>query len=187
MVGKLVALVLCGPSGVGKTTILNGLLESVEELREPCSYQTRPLRKGDVRKIYIHLERFRDLEVQGKLLFVSGFNGVRYGTSFESVEEIKEDGCNLALDFALDNLHILDGLRKFGYLLKSIYLLPPNEAELYRRLIARDGDTEESKKRILIGLNEISMRRTHLNWSRISSEVVNARVENTIKLVSDFL
>ncbi|MEA2616181.1 MAG: guanylate kinase, partial [Chloroflexota bacterium] len=82
MSGKLI--VLSGPSGVGKDTVLRELFSREPRLRYSISYTTRPPRPGEVDGLsytFVDEETFCRLEHAGEFLETAVVHGNRYGTS----------------------------------------------------------------------------------------------------------
>lgn len=188
MKNNLKSLALCGPSGIGKTTILESFLQHNETFREPISYQTRPLRKGEKNKIYIPEEEFKEREEDNQFSFISSYNGCKYGIALEDIEKIRKKDLNIAMDFALDNIHVLTRLEDLGYTLNTFYLLPSSTSKLINRLKIRyDGKMGKFKERRNKSLCELSRRYSHSNWRFISGEIINGNINETLKKIEEHM
>lgn len=165
--GRLI--VLTGPSGVGKGTLMRSLLQCHPELYYSVSVTTRSPRPGEINgKNYYFISRskFEQLVAQGEFLEWAEFAGNYYGTPREAV-------LNQVLSGKLVILEIeLEGARQIrasfpGAL--SIFILPPSFEELEKRIRGRGQDSEEAIVRRL----------------RRAQEEVKAADEFDIKIVND--
>lgn len=135
-------LVLCSPSGVGKTTVARRLVEQDSTLALSISVTTRPQRPGEVDGRdyrFIDRPRFDEMVAQGELLEHALVFGHCYGTPRRPIEE--------ALAAGRDTLGDVDwqGTRQLALKLPddlvSVFLLPPSLAALRARLRARAQDS----------------------------------------------
>jgi guanylate kinase len=148
--------VITAPSGTGKTTLLKPLMDADLRLRFSISYTTRPRRAGEVDGkdyFFVSPEEFGRLRDQGALAeFVEQF-GYGYGTSREWVVDMVNKGGDLVFDLDSRGARALKKEFPQGTL---IFILPPNLAELERRLKGRGGmDHEELARRLANGRAEL--------------------------------
>ena len=131
-------LLLLGPTGVGKTTVIHGLTKLDERIVYVRPWTTRKLRAGEVDKIQVDEDSFDHADASGNFILVNHLYDVRYGTP-------KAD---LDLALAENRLPIIDWpvlevnrMRQFfpGQTI-TCYLRPQNEDSLARRLAHRDGN-----------------------------------------------
>ena len=140
--GQLV--VLAGPSGVGKGTLLNQLLKRHPEIRVSVSATTRSPRAGEVdgqHYYFVSREQFHAMSEQGELLEWAEFAGNCYGTPKQPIEEAIAQGQQVILEIELL------GARQVRESLphaKQIFVLPPNEATLEERIRSRGQDSDEA-------------------------------------------
>jgi guanylate kinase len=145
--GKLI--VLTGPSGVGKGTLMNAILQRYPELHYSVSATTRSPRPGEVNgKNYHFITRseFEKLVTQGEFLEWAEFAGNCYGTPREAVLNHIQSGELVVLEIELE------GARQIRHTFPSalsIFILPPSFAELEKRIRGRGQDTEEAISRRL--------------------------------------
>ncbi len=145
--GKLI--VLTGPSGVGKGTLMNAILQRYPELHYSVSATTRSPRPGEVNgKNYHFITRseFEKLVTQGEFLEWAEFAGNCYGTPREAVLNHIESGKLVVLEIELE------GARQIRHTFPSalsIFILPPSFAELEKRIRGRGQDTQEAISRRL--------------------------------------
>ena len=153
-VGKLI--VITGPSGVGKGTIVRSLLQSHHNLYLSISATTRQPRSGEVEGLdYYFLSRteFERAIARGEFLEWAEYAGNYYGTPRTKVEE----------QIALGNSVLLEievvGAREIAKIFPDalrIFILPPSIEELEQRIRARGKNSEESiARRLAIAQTEI--------------------------------
>ena len=145
--GKLI--VLTGPSGVGKGTLMNEILNRYPELHYSVSATTRSPRPGEINgKNYNFISRsqFEQLVTQGEFLEWAEFAGNCYGTPREAVFNQIQAGKLVLLEIELAGARQIR--RTFPSAL-SIFILPPSFAELENRIRGRGQDSEEAISRRL--------------------------------------
>ncbi len=145
--GKLV--VLTGPSGVGKGTLLRSLLERHPEIYYSVSATTRSPRPGEIDgKDYYFISRsqFEQLIAAGKFLEWAEFAGNYYGTPREPVIDQIRAGKVVVLEIELQGARQIR--RSFPSAL-SIFILPPSFQELEKRIRGRGQDSQEAIARRL--------------------------------------
>ncbi len=152
--GKLI--VLTGPSGVGKGTLLKSLLECHPELVLSVSATTRSPRPGEVEgKSYFFVDRskFQQMIESEELLEWAEYAGHFYGTpSIPVIENIKQ-GKSVVLEIELQGARQIQ--KTFPDALR-IFILPPSTTELEKRLRGRGQDSEEAiAKRLKLATEEL--------------------------------
>ncbi|NEQ37685.1 MAG: guanylate kinase [Okeania sp. SIO3I5] len=140
--GKLI--VLTGPSGVGKGTLLSSLLQRHPELVLSVSATTRSPRSGEVEgKSYFFVDRdkFQQMIESEELLEWAEYAGNFYGTPSIPVMENIQQGKSVILEIELEGARQIQ--KSFPDALR-IFILPPSTAELEKRLRGRGQDSEEA-------------------------------------------
>ncbi|UCD19278.1 MAG: guanylate kinase [candidate division WOR-3 bacterium] len=136
-------IVLSGPSGVGKTTICERLLSSRSDLRYSISATSRPKRPVEVdgrEYIFISTDEFKKWIANGLFVEYAEVYGNFYGTPKKSLEAGLSAGYNILMDVDVQGARELMNLYPDGIF---IYIMPPDIAELQRRLKKRDTDQDE--------------------------------------------
>ncbi len=135
-------IIVSAPSGSGKTTVINRLLEKMPGMRRSVSYTTRQPREGETDKgdyIFVTVEEFREkIEKNEFLEWEENFNNY-YGTSREQVLEAVEKGEDIILSIDVK------GARKVKEVFPqsvSMFIMPPSVEELEARLRKRNTDKE---------------------------------------------
>lgn len=145
--GKLI--VVTGPSGVGKGTLLRSLLERHPELYFSISATTRQPRPGETdgqHYYFVSREKFEQMVAASEFLEWAEFAGNYYGTPRLQVEQQIAQGRLVILEIEVV------GARKIKQTFQAalrIFILPPSLAELERRIRDRGQDSEDAIARRL--------------------------------------
>ncbi|KAI0675466.1 guanylate kinase [Trametes maxima] len=150
-------LVISGPSGVGKSTLLKRLFaDHPDKFGFSVSHTTRTPRVGEVDGEDYHFvsqEKFKVLIADGAFIEHAQFSGNFYGTSFMAVREIGKLGRRCLLDIEAQGVRQIKATT-----LNPVYLFisPPSLAALKGRLQGRGTETEAAvAKRLATALKEI--------------------------------
>lgn len=139
--GKL--LVLSGPSGVGKGTIVGKLMEKRDDICFSVSATTRKPRQGEVDGVsyfFVSKDKFEEMIEQNELLEYAQFVENYYGTPRGYVEQKMEEGKTVVLDIEVQGARNV--INAFPDAV-SVYIVPPTYEDLERRLRGRGTETEE--------------------------------------------
>ncbi|BAY84859.1 guanylate kinase [Calothrix parasitica NIES-267] len=171
--GKLI--VLTGPSGVGKGTLMRLLLSRHPELNYSISATTRPPRPGEVDGkdyYFISRDKFQRLIEKGEFLEWAEFAGNLYGTSRKPVIDLMKSGKSVLLEIELEGARQIRAT--FPELL-SIFILPPTFNELEKRIRGRKKDSEDAiSRRLKRAKEEID------SASEFDLQIVNDDLETAI-------
>lgn len=140
MTGRL--MVLSGPGGVGKSTIVSQL-RNQSNFFFSVSATTRQPRVGEVDGVDYHFideQRFDEMVENGEFLEWARFAGFRYGTPSAPVLRALERGLNVLLEIEIEGARQIRRNRPDALL---IFLQPPSMADLERRITGRGTDTPE--------------------------------------------
>lgn len=139
--GSLV--VISGPSGSGKGTVVKKLREIMPDVALSVSATTRAPREGeaDGREYYfITRDDFEDMVAQGEILEFTSYCGNYYGTPKKEAERITGEGRDLILEIEVDGASQIKRLMPDAV---TIMLIPPSLTELESRLRGRGTETEQ--------------------------------------------
>jgi len=133
-------LVISGPSGVGKSSVIDGV-RARTGARFSVSATTRRPRPGEVDGREYHFvddDTFSELVRSGRMLEWAEYGGHRYGTPRDPVVDMLARGIHVILDIENDGAHQVKAAYPEAVL---VFLMPPSRSELERRLTER-GDTD---------------------------------------------
>ncbi len=142
-------LVLSSPSGAGKTTICQRLLESRADLGYSVSATTRARRAGEEEGRHYHFLSRAEFEArvaQSEFLEHAEYGGNFYGTLRSEVERIFRSGRHAVLDIELEGAR---QLRRTFPEAVQVFILPPSGDELVRRLRGRNTESTAAVRRRL--------------------------------------
>lgn len=145
--GKLI--VLTGPSGVGKGTLVRSLLQRHPQLYLSISATTRSPRAGEVdgeHYYFVNRSDFEKMIAENQLLEWAEFAGNYYGTPSLPIEQQIAQGKSILLEIELEGARQIH--QSFPSALR-IFILPPSFAELEKRLRDRSSDADEAIARRL--------------------------------------
>jgi len=149
-------VIVSGPSGAGKGTLIEGVLPRMPEVRVAVSATTRKRRPGEVDGEDYHFltpERFEERVARGDFLEHVEYAGNRYGTLRSEIEASLAEGRSVILEIELA------GARRVRRMVEdplSVFIAPPSIEELERRLERRATDTEaEIARRIEVSRWEL--------------------------------
>ncbi|RMF80002.1 MAG: guanylate kinase [Nitrospirae bacterium] len=141
---KPLLAVVSAPSGAGKTTLCNHLVERLPRLAYPLSHTTRPPRPGerDGREYhFVDRETFDRMRAEGAFLEWAEVHGNLYGTARDSVAGPLAAGHDVVVDVDIQGAESLR--RAPGLAPVTIFVLPPSMEVLEQRLRARAQDPPE--------------------------------------------
>lgn len=153
-----ILIVLSAPSGCGKGTILNSVLEQNDNLFYSISATTRPPREGEEDGKHYHFvskDEFRQLIDRDEVIEYTTYCDNYYGTPRKAIEEQLAKGRDVILEIEVDGaMQIKNSYPNAMF----VFILPPSVAELKRRLGKRGTESEEViDGRLKEAVNEIAM------------------------------
>jgi len=144
MMKKGLLIVLSGPSGVGKGTVLKEFIHDEElKISYSVSMTTRKMREGEVDGInydFVTREEFEKAIQQEQLLEYAEFVGNFYGTPIKNVEKLRNEGRNVLLEIEVQGC--MQVSKKCPDAI-TIFITPPSMEELERRIRGRGTEAEE--------------------------------------------
>ena len=141
--------VVSAPSGAGKTTVVERLIQLMPDLRMSRSYTSRPARPGEADGVdynFVSRERFEAMVAGDQFLEWADVFGNLYGTSTVDTERELAAGTDLVLVIDVQGAR---QVRRHGRSTASVFLLPPSSGVLEARLRGRSQDSEEQMLRRL--------------------------------------
>ena len=152
---------ISGPSGVGKDTLIDKLLESEPRMRKVATVTTRPPRPGEVQGIhhyFVSPERFQQLIAEGALLEHARVYDNWYGVPRADVDKLIGDGWDVILRTDIQGVASIKALAPHAL---TIFIAPVDMADLEARLRRRGGaETEDRALRLETARREMEAART---------------------------
>lgn len=136
-------MILSGPSGCGKGTVLQSLLNKRDDTVVSVSVTTRAARPGEqdgVHYFFRSREEFERMIQNDELLEYAEYNGNYYGTPLPPIERWLEQGKNVVLEIEVQGAEKV--MRKLPDAV-SLFIVPPSMENLEQRLRGRGTETEE--------------------------------------------
>lgn len=147
---------LSAPSGAGKTTLSNLVMDHFQALTPSISYTTRKARPGECNGVeyrFIDHAEFERMVNAGEFAEHADVHGNRYGTSKADLDALLTSGKDVLMDIDVQGAAQIRSSRKGGI---YIFIVPPSMEVCEERLRARGAEDEESIQRRLEGArNEI--------------------------------
>lgn len=174
-------IVISGPSGVGKGTICNRLINELNAWYS-VSTTTRTPREGEVNGVnyfFVTKEEFEDKIKNGEFLEYNVYNNNYYGTSKKVVLDKMNKGINVFSEIDVNGAHNIKKIFPDALL---IYIAPPSIEALRERLIGRGTESlEKIEQRLEIAKKELE----EINF--YDYVVVNDDIEKATNEVRDII
>ena len=141
--------VVSAPSGAGKTTVVERLIQRMPDLRMSRSYTSRPARPGEADGVdynFVSRDRFEAMIAGDQFLEWADVFGNLYGTSTVDTERALAAGTDLVLVIDVQGAR---QVRRQRPSVASVFVLPPSLDALETRLRGRSKDSEEQVRRRL--------------------------------------
>jgi guanylate kinase len=147
-------LIICAPSGAGKTSLVNALLEREPDIELSISYTTRAPRPGENNGRSYHFvsrEQFLAMASRGEFLESAEVHGNLYGTSQAWISARRAEGKDIVLEIDWQGAAQVRRLIPDAV---GVFILPPSPEALRSRLEERGQDAPESIERRLRAARE---------------------------------
>lgn len=149
-------IIISGPSGSGKDTIMKELFKLMPELKFSISSVSRAMREGEVqgeKYNFISRDEFLKMIENNELLEYNEYCGNFYGTPIKPVNDCIENGQEILLEVDVNGAY---NVRKKCNDCFSIFIMPPSFEALKARLVGRGTETAEViEKRLKAAKDEI--------------------------------
>lgn len=180
--GNGLLVVVSGPSGAGKDTICNKVVEDSDNVWLSVSMTSRNPRKGEIegKNYFFVAEReFKERIKNGKLLEYTNYNGNYYGTPKDKLEDYLNNGIDVILVIDINGAI---NIKKLVPTALFIFIMPPDMETLKKRLINRKTETKEKViARFTEAYNEVN------NYNKYNYVVVNDKIENAVGKVKSII
>ena len=179
-------LLILGPSGVGKDTLINMLKEIYPNIffKLP-SYTTRAKRTGEIEGVdyfFVSEEEFKIMESQEKLFGIQKYNNNFYASNKSKLRELIDNGDKIIiLNYNIETANCVKNEFDFNY----VAILSPSEDELRNRLINRGTNPEEIENRMKNSIREINLinEANYIQFRVVNNDINECftKLENHIK------
>jgi guanylate kinase len=167
--------VITGPSGVGKGTLIRGLMERLPQLELSVSATTRPPRPGERDGVDYHFLSVPEFERRvrdGEFVEHAAYAGRRYGTLRCELERRVAAGTPIVLEIEVQGARQVRAAMPEAL---QVFIAPPSLAALRTRLIGRGTDgSEEVERRLSVAERELAAR------AEFAHVVVNDRLDDAL-------
>ncbi|GAB1606948.1 guanylate kinase-like isoform X1, partial [Argonauta hians] len=147
---RVPTLVVSGPSGVGKGTLLKQLFQEFPTtFAYSISHTTRNPREGEVNGkdyYFVSREKFEEMMKKNEFLETASFSNNYYGTSKAAVKDIQETGRICIIEVEINGVK---NIKQSGIEAKYLFIEPPSVDELENRLRKRASETPDTLKKRL--------------------------------------
>jgi guanylate kinase len=155
--GQGLRFIVSAPSGAGKTTLVERLVEEVPNLTMSRSYTSRPARQGETDGVdynFVTRPRFEGMIAGGEFLEWADVFGNLYGTSSGDTARILESGNDVVLVIDVQGAR---RVRRGGTDAIAIFVMPPSFGALEERLRSRSKDSEDAiQRRLKVARDEVA-------------------------------
>jgi guanylate kinase len=175
MSGKL--FVITAPSGAGKTSLIDAIMNDDPSLKVSVSYTTRAPRKGEQSGVDYHFvddRKFIEMKARGEFLESAEVHGYRYGTSKKVITDALARGDDLILEIDWQGARQVRSIYPQAV---GIFILPPSVEELERRVRARGQDADEAIRRRMEAAREELTHTGEFKYAIINKHFDTAKQE----------
>jgi guanylate kinase len=171
-----ILFIVSAPSGTGKTTLVEKLVQNLPDLTMSKSYTSRSARAGEAEGVdynFISRERFEAMIAQGEFLEWADVFGNLYGTAAIETDRCLSTGHDLVLVIDVQGARQVRRLRPSSV---GMFVLPPSFDALERRLRGRSNDSESAiARRLEVARQEVCC---FLDYDYV---VINDRLDSAVE------
>lgn len=170
-------IVLSGPSGVGKNTLLNEVMPVVPDLIYSVSATTRAAREGEVHGQHYYFvddPQFEQMKAAGELLEWAEFVGRKYGTPRRYIEDKIAEGKTVIMDIDIQGAAQIRRAMPEAVL---VFLVPPSFEELNRRIHDRGLDSKTAIEQRLTSAYDEMQAVTEYDYAIVNDDLQKAAAQ----------
>jgi guanylate kinase len=155
--GRGLLFIVSAPSGAGKTTLVERLVEQTPRLKMSRSYTSRPARQGESDGVdynFVTRAEFEAMAASGEFLEWADVFGNLYGTRSVDTEQVLAAGDDLVLVIDVQGAR---KVRNRGIVATTVFVMPPSHAVLEQRLRGRSKDPALAiERRLQVAREEVA-------------------------------
>jgi guanylate kinase len=174
--------VITGPSGVGKGTLIRGLMQRIPNLELSVSATTRAPRAGERDGVDYHFlseEQFAQRVRDGAFVEHADYAGRSYGTLRSELDQRLRAGVPVVLEIEVQGARQVRAAMPDAVL---VFIAPPSQDALRARLVGRGtDDSQEVQRRLRVAERELLAR------DEFGHVVVNDRLEDALEQLTDIV
>lgn len=179
-------IVLSGPSGTGKSTLLKKLFaEFPNSFGFSVSSTTRQPRAGEVNGVdynFATVDDFKKMIDENKFIEWAQFSGNYYGTTVDSVKQVMNSGKTCILDIDMQGVKSVKDKPELAA--RFLFIAPPSVEDLRKRLEGRGTESQESlDKRLNAAIAELEYAETGAH----DHTIVNDDLDKAYKELKEFI
>ena len=149
--------IVSAPSGAGKTTLVERLVEETPHLRMSRSYTSRAARQGEANGVdynFVERRHFEQMIAAGEFLEWAEVFGNLYGTCAADTERMLAAGDDVVLVIDVQGAR---KVRSLGLVATTVFVMPPSAQVLEQRLRGRSKDSDaDIQRRLLVARQEVA-------------------------------
>ena len=184
-IGQL--FVISAPSGAGKSSLIQKIINNFENIELSISATTRSPRKGEVdgkHYFFVTENEFNSMKEDDAFIEYALVHNYQYGTLRKYIDEKLSKGINVICDIDVQGFKLI---QRDGIDHTSIFIIPPSIEELEKRLLKRGLDSEnvigtrlKNAKEELKYAEEFNFRVLNDNFDQAYKEIVNIIVNGKL-------
>jgi len=156
-------LIISGPSGSGKSSLMNEMIKTIDDVYFSISTTTRPIREGEKEGVnyhYISKDEFKKDMEDGMFLEWARVHDNYYGTSLKPILKALHEGKLVVFDIDVQGHKIAS--EKFSNSITSVFITTKNQDILKQRLVHRGTDSAQTiEKRLNNAVSEMTRIREY--------------------------
>ena len=178
--------IFSAPSGAGKSTIINRIVQELDNVYISVSATTRDPREGEVDGkdyFFVSKDKFEQMiEENAFYEYVDSDFGPKYGTPRANVDKNLAEGKDVILDLDYPGVQMMRAIA--GDRIKAIFIMPPSVEDLRDRLVKRGTDSMETIQRRMSMAEKRIAESKYYDYVVVNDDLEKA-VSDVLKIIND--